>query len=469
MSDPPEVDRLRDRRGLLIGLLLAVTLNATAALAVVTVAPRIPADLGNLDLYGWLFSAYLLASLVGNVWGGAAADRLGIRRPFALALGLFILGIALAALAPAMPVVIVARVLQGFSGGVLTICVYVAVTATFPDAERARIMAYLSSAWVLPALVGPALAGLLAELSGWRSVFVALLPVALLVGRLTLPRLPGVEAATPRRAQRTPAVPLVAAVAGFALLLAALTSLTAAPTRAWPLPLSAALVVVGSVMGVIGLRRLLPPGSLSARTPLGMVVGARLGFFAAFIGVEAYLALMLTDLLDLSSAATGGVIALGAIGWTAGAWLAARRDAAGARREGRSARLAAGVLLLGVGLAAQLALLALELPFPLLLATLGWVVAGLGIGTAHSTSSVLAFALAEAEGFPAGGVSTALQLADNVGAGVIAGLAGAALAWVTEADASQGALRAGVIAAYAVAAIPWLVSGAAALRLKRAA
>jgi MFS family permease len=151
------------------GLLLAVTLNATAALAVVTIAPRIPVDLGRLDLYGWLFSAYLLASLAGNVWGGAAADRFGIRRPFTLALTLFAAGTLLAALAPSMPVVILARVLQGFAGGVLTICVYVAVTAAFPDSERARMLAYLSSAWVLPALVGPALAGLLAGgRSSWR-------------------------------------------------------------------------------------------------------------------------------------------------------------------------------------------------------------------------------------------------------------------------------------------------------------
>ena len=453
-----------DRRGLVVGLLLAVTLNATAALAVVTIAPRIPAELGRLDLYGWLFSAYLLASLVGNVWGGAAADRWGIRRPFALALTLFCLGIGLAAVAPTMPVVIVARVLQGFSGGVLTICVYVAVTAAFPDSERARMMAYLASAWVLPALLGPALAGLLAELMGWRAVFLALLPVGLVVGWLTLPRLPGAEGAGQSGARRTPAFALLAAVLGFALLLAALGSLSGDPERAWPPLLSLVGLVVGGGAGVLGLRQLLPPGTLVAGTPLGVVVAARLGFFAAFIVVEAYLALMLTDLLGLGSAATGGVIALGAIGWTAGAWLAARRDAAGERRAGRRARLIAGVAALGVGLVGQLSVLLLPLPVPVALATLAWVAAGLGIGVAHSTSSVLAFALAEAEGFPAGGVSTALQLADNVGAGVIAGLAGAALAFVMAADVGEGALRAGVTAAMGVAAVAWLASVAAVLR-----
>jgi len=446
------------------GLLLAVTLNATAALAVVTIAPRIPVDLGRLDLYGWLFSAYLLASLAGNVWGGAAADRFGIRRPFTLALTLFAAGTLLAALAPSMPVVILARVLQGFAGGVLTICVYVAVTAAFPDSERARMLAYLSSAWVLPALVGPALAGLLAEAAGWRAVFMALLPVALLVALLTLPRLPGVEAAAGAAPRRTPSWALLAVVGGFAALLGALSALTA-EGASLPLPLALPVVALGALFGVLGLRALLPPGTLSASTPLGVVVAARLGFFAAFIGVEAFLALMLTNYLGLTSAATGGVIALGAIGWTAGAWLAARRDAGGARRAGRRARLIGGVVALGVGLGLQMLVLLWALPLPVLLAIVGWVVAGLGIGTAHSTSSLLAFALAEADGFPTGAVSTALQLADNVGAGLIAGLAGAALAWAGAGSTAEvAALRDGLLAAYGVAALAWLLSCSVALR-----
>jgi MFS family permease len=453
------------RGGLLVGLLLAVTLNASAALAVVTIAPRIPADLGRLDLYGWLFSAYLLASLGGNVWGGAAADRYGLRNPFALALALFVVGTLLAAWGPGMQLVILARVLQGFAGGVLTICVYVAVTAAFPDAERARVLAYLSSAWVLPALIGPALAGLLAEVAGWRAVFLALVPVALTVALLTLPRLPSAAAAGAGGAGRPPVWALLAVVMGFGGLLMALGGITGEVAPPWPLPAVLAGVLLGGAAGFFGLRQLLPPGTLRARTPLGRVVASRLGFFAAFIGVEAYLALMLTDHLGLSSAATGGVIALGAIGWSAGAWWAARRDAAGARRVGRGARLLAGVLALGAGLALQLLVLLFALPFPVLLATFGWMVAGLGIGTAHSTSSVLAFALAEADGFPAGGVSTALQLADNLGAGLIAGLAGAALGWVTlGVGAGEEGLRVGLIAAYAVAAGAWWWSVAVAFR-----
>jgi hypothetical protein len=261
---------------------------------------------------------------------------------------------------------------------------------------------------------------------------------------------------------------LLAVVVGFGGSLAALGNLTAAGATPWPLPAVLAALLIGGGLGVLGLQQLLPPGTLRARTPLGRVVASRLGFFAAFIGVEAYLALMLTDHLGLSSAATGGVIALGAIGWTAGAWLAARRDAAGLRRTGRGARLVAGVLALGAGLLLQLLVLLFEFPLPVLLATLGWMMAGLGIGTAHSTSSVLAFALAEADGFPIGGVSTALQLADNLGAGLIAGLAGAALAWGTlEGGGVEGSLRTGLTAAYAVAVGAWLLSVAVALRVNR--
>jgi MFS family permease len=466
-----------DRRGLTIGLLLAVTLTALAALALVTIAPLIPAELGRLEWYGWLFSGYLLASLLGSVWGGGEADGYGLRRPFGIGLAVFAVGLALAGTAPSMAVVIAARALQGFGGGALTTCVYVAITRAYPDAQRPRLMALLSSAWVTPALLGPAIAGAVAETVGWRWVFLGLVPVLGVVAALTLPRLgAGAGAARSNPGRRGPGLRAAAGVVlglGMALLALSAASTPDDAASLQPVPLRVAALLAfglgGAWLGLLGLRRLLPPGTLRLAPGLGALVAARGAFFAAFIGIESFLALMLTEIHGLSSAGTGAIIASGAITWAAGSWWQARRDAGGERRGGRAGRVRFGVAVLGVGLAVQgLALAGAGVAggAVVAVAVAGWMAAGFGIGVAHATSSVLAFALAEADGVESGGVSAALQLTDNVGAAMAAGLGGAALAWVTFTlgGAVDGALRAGVAAAFAVAWCAWLLSLAASRR-----
>jgi len=463
------------RRGLTIGLLLSVTTHALAALAVVTIAPRIPAELGGLGLYGWLFSGYLLTSLLGTVWGGGEADRRGLRWPFAIGLTAFGLGLGLAAVAPSMPWVVGARALQGFGGGAVTTLVYVAVTRAYPDRQRSRLMAYLSTAWVTPALVGPALAGALAEAAGWRAVFGALAGVLAVVALLTLPRLGaaatrGPASAGPAGAAGAGLRRALAVVAGLGAGLAALSWWAERGIGATATGLTATLA--GLLAAAFGLRGLLPAGTLRLASGLGALVAARAGFFAAFIGVEAFLALMLTDLQGLSSAATGAVIATGAISWAFGSWWQARRDAGDDGRRARGRRVLIGVLFLGVGLALQgvaLAGVGDGLAWVTAVAVGGWMTAGFGIGTAHATSSVFAFALAERDGVAAGRVSVALQLADNVGAAFVTGLAGAALAFVGAAvgGAGDGPSRAGVAAAFGVAWGAWGLSLAAAWRNAR--
>ena len=458
-AEPPT--REPPTRALTVGLVLGVTVTAFGALAVVTVAPRIPAELGGFERYGWIFSANLLATLIGTVWGGSQADRHGPGRAFVLGLAAFVLGSALGALAPSMTVVIVARALQGLGGGAVVTCIYVVVSIAYPDRARARVMALLSSAWVLPALLGPAAAGLVAELASWRWVFAALVPFASLVAFLTVPSFLGLVGrdtddviaggASGRGRLLTASLLAVAVGAGLWAL--------AGPAPGWLRLLVGATALV---LAPQALARLTPPGTLWLAPGLASVVAARGLFFAGFITVEVYLALMLTDLLGLSSAVTGLVIATGALVWTAGSWAQARldglRDAAPgtspwhALAQRRERRVLLGASVLSVGLLLQLLALGLAEPAALGTATvlavalLGWSVAGVGIGFAHAGASVLAFERAELEGVEAGTVSAALQLADGVGAATATGVAGALLALLTPGPG----LAVGVSAAYAV-------------------
>lgn len=162
-------------------------------------------------------------------------------------------------------------------------------------------------------------------------------------------------------------------------------------------------------------------------------------FYAAFLGVEAFLALMLTSVHGYSTAVTGIVIALGAISWSGGSWLQSKLDEKHADK--RPLRMFAGAVLLTLGIVAQLVALNLTVqPLPLIVT--GWVLAGLGIGMAHATSSVLAFAQA-AEG-EVGSVSAALQVSDQLLGAVATGVGGALFAFASRsgADDRQGILLA---------------------------
>jgi MFS family permease len=170
------------RRPLTAGLAATITFVAAEALAVVTV-------LHGLGLYGFVFSAFLLGTMVGIVAAGRAADRRGPAIPYVCGIVVFGAGLTVAGLAPSMPVLIAGRTLQGLGAGAVPAVAYVAIGRSLPDGLRAKMMAVLSTAWVAPGLAGPALSAEIARLFGWRWVFLGLLPFIALTGPLALPAL----------------------------------------------------------------------------------------------------------------------------------------------------------------------------------------------------------------------------------------------------------------------------------------
>ena len=87
-------------RAMSVGVLMSVTIVAFQSLGVGTVMPAVARDLGGLEHYGWAFSAFMLASLVGSVAAGQDADRAGPVRAYLAAVGSFAAGSVLAAVAP---------------------------------------------------------------------------------------------------------------------------------------------------------------------------------------------------------------------------------------------------------------------------------------------------------------------------------------------------------------------------------
>ena len=97
------------------------------------------------------------------------------------------LGLLIAGTSVSMPVLVAGRLVQGLGGGALTVSLYVLVARIYPGALHPKIFAAFSAAWVIPSLVGPFAAGIVAQVFSWHWVFlgvVGLVIPALL--RLTL-------------------------------------------------------------------------------------------------------------------------------------------------------------------------------------------------------------------------------------------------------------------------------------------
>ena len=189
-------------RLLTIGLLGTVSAAAFESLAVATIMPAAVGEIGGLAYYGWAFSGFMLAQIIGICAAGRLADAGRLTGPFAVGALAFGAGLLAAGLAPSMPAVIAARALQGVGAGVIQSLAYVAVARGYPEHLRPRMLALLSTAWVAPGLIGPALAGAIAEYVGWRWVFLALAPLMLGAAALVVPALRRLPAARANRGAR---------------------------------------------------------------------------------------------------------------------------------------------------------------------------------------------------------------------------------------------------------------------------
>lgn len=171
---------------------MTITMVAFESLSVATILPVVTRHLGDLRLYGWVFSAFFLASLVGIVTGGALCDRSGLELPLIGGLVLFAVGLVVAGTAGDMPILVGGRVVQGLGAGTIPAAAYVAIGRSYDVEARPRMFAVLSTAWVLPGLVGPVVAAQIALHAGWRWVFLGLVPLTAVAAIVTVPALSGV-------------------------------------------------------------------------------------------------------------------------------------------------------------------------------------------------------------------------------------------------------------------------------------
>lgn len=390
-----------------IGAVALISMLAFESIAVATAMPAVAEALQGLPYYALAFGATLATSVLGMTAAGQLCDKRGPYRAALAGLAAFLAGLLIAGLASSMPVLVLGRALQGLGTGVLGVTLYVGVGRVVPPPLHPKLFAMFAGAWVVPGLVGPALAAFLVQWFGWRSVFLAVAAAVPLAAALMLPALKRVGTGTGEELRWGAMRWALLASAGALTLHSA--SQQAGSNAA--LLFAAGLVAVG-----IAARLLLPAGTLRAARGLPTVILLRGLIAATFASAEAFLPLMLTQHFGWSLTQAGIALSAGAVTWSLGSALQARVQKPATRRL----LLPGGFSLTALALTVVISPLLFALPSALVL--VGWIALGLGIGLSFPILSVLLLKLSKPE--QQGNNTSSLQLCDALTSSAALALAG---------------------------------------------
>lgn len=426
----PSPEQLRTERLLMFGSVGLITCFAFEALATTNTMPTVVADLGGDQWYSVAAGVVLAGQVISTVVAGAWNDMRGVKPSLVTGIGLFTAGALIAGLAPSLAIFIAGRAIQGLGGGFVIVPLYVLIGALVEPDRRPRFFAAFSYAWVIPSMIGPAVAGYIVDQWHWRPVYYLIVPLAL--GAL-LPLIPVLRQARRPQPSDVQTPPLLAATftAGGIIALQLAGGFDA--TGKW------LFFAVGSVFLIWSLPRLFPAGTALARPGVASIVATRFLLMGALVGTEFFLPLVLDRVHDWTASATGWAIALGSIAWTIGSWLQTKI----ASRQRRVL-----IPIAGAGCVAGGAIIAIMLPLPGIspfVGLCGWAIIGLGMGLAIATTSDLALAITDKSRH--GEVSASLQLADSTGPALAMGIISVAISlWLDAVSHANPYLPASLLA-----------------------
>ncbi|MBT2486117.1 MULTISPECIES: MFS transporter [unclassified Microbacterium] len=405
----------RHRIWVTLGAVALIFLGAIEALAVTTVMPLVSAALNGEALYAVAFAGTLATSVIGMVAAGAWADARGPRGALYVAVSLFIVGLLISGFASTMEQFLIGRLVQGLGAGGQTVALYVVVARLYPAHLHGRIFAAFAAAWVVPSMIGPFLAGAVAEYLDWRWAFLGVAVLTAVAFLMIAVRLRGVGLghgepqdgrALITRLLLAVVVAVLAVVIGF--------SADMPPTTGWPVALGAVALIGFAVLP------LLPRGTLRAGEGLPSVVLMRGIAASAFFAAEAYIPYLLMERFAFTATWAGIALMLAAFAW-AGA--SALQGKYGELLGNRRITLISVSLLLVALLCVLFAAVFAVAPGAVIL---GWAFAGGGMGLLYPRLTVLTLAYSDEsnQGFN----SSALSISDSTTSAVAIALAGLGVA-----------------------------------------
>ncbi len=402
---PPGGVFAKSWRWLSLGMFALIFLAAFEVLAVTTAMPIVAADLDGEGLYALAFSVPLAAGVVGMVVAGNWSDRSGPLPPLLAAGGLFVVGLVIAGLAPSMPVLVLGRLVHGIGGAAVIVPLYVIVARVYPESVRARVFAGFAAAWVIPSIVGPTVAGYVAEHLDWRWVFLGVIALVLPAALMMLAPLLRVL----DRVQGDPSVPWSVRRVGWSVL-AAGAALGISLAAEFDEPWRWVVAVLSIAIAVVAVRPLLPAGTLRAVRGIPATVLMRAIVAGAFFGAEIYLPKMLIERYDLPAGLAGAVLTGAGLSWAAASWLQGRLDP----RLSHTEVVRIGSLTLAVALVGVLAIALFSWPPAAVFVV--WTLAGAAMGFMYPrfSVSVLEQSPQSVQGFN----SAALTIGESLGGAV---------------------------------------------------
>jgi EmrB/QacA subfamily drug resistance transporter len=364
-------------RTIIFGVMVAMFLAALDQTIVATAMPTIGQALGDFENLPWIVTTYLLTSTAVTPLYGKISDIAGRRVTLLVAIGVFMLGSILCALAPSMLALILARALQGLGGGGLISLAQTIIADIVSPMERARYQGYIAGVYATSSVAGPALGGFMAEKLHWSAIFWINLPLGFVAFWMTnslLKKLPRHE--RPHRLDFLGAGLMI--IATTALLLALSLG---GPHYGWTSPPILGLIGASLVVWIAFVARLMtapepliPPEILATQVVAMGTIAACSGV-GVFIGLTIYTPILLEGMYGLTASQSGFTLIALMVGTVAGATLAGRMMARFKHYKYPT--------LIGLGIAALgLALVAVQpRGLPLTALALILTVVSIGIGT----------------------------------------------------------------------------------------
>jgi MFS family permease len=426
-----------------VGLCLVEMTAGLQTLLVATVLPRAVRDIGGIELYGLVFSGYMLAGIVSIPASGADADRRGPARPLFRYSGYFLVGTVMAALAPSMPLLVVARLIQGYGGGAMYSLAYGIVPRVYPAHLRPKMLSLLSGVWVVTGLLGPPFGALLANTVGWRWAMAVAIPTLLLGYGVLTARIRHIPPENASSRQGLSAAVML--MVGSAVFLAGLSI----GGWGWVAALG------GLALALPAVKELIPPAM--RRGLYGNALVLSFGLNMSFFTIDSFLPLMLTSVRGTSLAIAGAAVTAAAISWFPGSlW---QQRVAGRLSVRRQALISCSALL-----AAGVTVAAATVGIPLWLVFLGAITEGLAMGVAFNIVLLMAMEPSHDHGM-------AMLMSTRFLVGRLGLVLGTGLAGVSIAAGSRGgaASTAGIAGAMGIGIAGALVALVAAWRMPRGA
>lgn len=356
----------------------------------------------SISELSWVFNAYSIIIAAFLIPAGRMADLLGRRRGFLIGTVVFTVGSMLCAAAPSLELLVGARALQAVGGALLIPTSLALVLDAYPGTSRARGLALWTAVGAIAAGLGPAVGGLLVEVSGWRLAFLVNLPVGVLIYVATKRRI--VES-------RAPGGRVVPDLLGGAILATSIAALVLAITNVndWG---AASIAFAASVLVWVATTIVFIARTRTHHAPLFELDLFRVPAFstASLLTVLAsagYFSYLLCNILFLTSVWGYSVLQAG-LALTPGPFIAAavaRRSAVLTTRYGFAASVCGGAGVWVVGIAWMITRVGQEPAF-LEQWLPGMLILGVGAGVTIPNMSGVALAAAPDVSF---GTATALN------------------------------------------------------------